>query len=272
MLRTIEKGTWDRPSAAFSADGKFIVTTSQKKTAIVWDAASGKKLHKLEGHTQELTSVVLSRDGKRLLTGSDDHTAILWDLATGKKIRTFGRPRVLAKFVLRDGKFVREEPDKVEKAEEEIAQKPESEPGHGAAVYDVLLSRDGRFTATVAADGTAILWDTASGKKLQTFREDVAGMTKVVLSRRLQRFWTVCGDATIRLWDLATGKERCRLYSFDSGANWLVVTPKGHFDCSKDAWEYVAFRVSGTLKLLDDDAARVADCIVQDYSLKYGNR
>lgn len=54
----------------------------------------------------------------------------------------------------------------------------------------------------------------------------------------------------------ATGKELCRLYSFDAGKDWLVVTPEGSFDGSPGAWRFVAYRVPGTLKLLDDDATR----------------
>ena len=38
--------------------------------------------------------------------------------------------------------------------------------------------------------------------------------------------------------------------------DWLVVTPEGFFDGSSGAWRFVAYRVPGTLKVLDDDAKR----------------
>jgi len=68
--------------------------------------------------------------------------------------------------------------------------------------------------------------------------------------------WTASADGTARLWDPVTGKERCRLYSFHAGKDWLVVTPDGHVDGSEGALGFVTYRVPGTLKLLDDDAIR----------------
>jgi len=50
-------------------------------------------------------------------------------------------------------------------------------------------------------------------------------------------------DGTTRLWDIVTGRELVRLYSFHSGADWLVVTPEGFFDGSEEGRESLAFRV-----------------------------
>ena len=37
-------------SAAFSGDGKRVVTASEDKTARIWDAESGKEIAVLKGH------------------------------------------------------------------------------------------------------------------------------------------------------------------------------------------------------------------------------
>ena len=42
-------------SAAYSPDGKFIVTASYDQTARIWDAATGQELHALSGHTGSVT-------------------------------------------------------------------------------------------------------------------------------------------------------------------------------------------------------------------------
>ena len=47
-------------------------------TTKIWDPATGKEIHTLTGHTQEITTVAVSPDGQSVLTGSRDGTAIVW--------------------------------------------------------------------------------------------------------------------------------------------------------------------------------------------------
>jgi WD40 repeat protein len=74
-------------SAAFSPDGKRIVTASWDKTARVWDAESGKLIGvPLTGHEGGVSSAAFSPDGKRIVTASSDKTARIWVAESGKPI------------------------------------------------------------------------------------------------------------------------------------------------------------------------------------------
>ena len=75
-------------SAAFSPDGRRIVTASKDKTARLWDAATGRALATLEGHENEVVSAAFSPDGTRIVTASGDKTARLWDAASGRALAT----------------------------------------------------------------------------------------------------------------------------------------------------------------------------------------
>ena len=75
-------------SAAYSPDGKRIVTDSYDKTAKVWDANTGKELFTLKGHERQLNSAIYSAGGDRIVTASFDKTAKVWDAKTGQHLIT----------------------------------------------------------------------------------------------------------------------------------------------------------------------------------------
>jgi WD domain, G-beta repeat len=74
-------------SAAFSPDGRRIVTASWDNTARLWDAETGRPIGEpLRGHEDYVFGAAFSADGKRIVTASWDKTARQWDAATGRPI------------------------------------------------------------------------------------------------------------------------------------------------------------------------------------------
>jgi hypothetical protein len=116
---------------AFSPDGTRLASASDDNTVKLWDAASGKGLHTLKGHTNFVWSVAFSPDGTKLASGSWDHAVKLWDSVSGQELRTLT--------------------------------------GHNAEVTNVAFSPDG--TRLASGDGNTVkLWDTANGQELRTLR------------------------------------------------------------------------------------------------------
>ena len=66
-------------SAAFSPDGRRIVTASKDNTARVWDADSGKPIGEPLRHEHGVLHVAFSPDGRRIVTASKDGTARVWE-------------------------------------------------------------------------------------------------------------------------------------------------------------------------------------------------
>ncbi|HEX5754497.1 MAG TPA: hypothetical protein VFZ09_50400, partial [Archangium sp.] len=80
VLRGHESGV---SSAAFSPDGKWVVTASSDGTARVWSADGKGEPVVLRGHESGVSSAAFSPDGKWVVTASEDKTARVWS-ADGK--------------------------------------------------------------------------------------------------------------------------------------------------------------------------------------------
>ncbi|OHT78106.1 hypothetical protein BKG69_15765 [Mycobacteroides chelonae] len=152
-------------------DGKRIISAGYFEPTIkVWDAASGRHLSDLKGHTDGIHSIALSADGARLVSGSHDRTARVWDLHTGEPI---------------GGAL----------------------PGFKNQVNVVAITPDGSRVAGGSKDGTIRIWDVDTsklvGQPLLGHTDQVHGLAFSPDGRRL-----VSGgyDGTIRVWDSGTGQ------------------------------------------------------------------
>ncbi|WP_363331027.1 WD40 repeat domain-containing protein [Desulfonatronospira sp.] len=119
-------------SVALGADDKQLATASNKRTAKIWDAATGNLIFTLS-HADNVKAVVFNTDGKRLATASNDRTAKIWDAATGNLLSTLV---------------------------------------HGGGVNAVAFSADGKRLATTSNDRTAKIWDAATGSLIATFNHN----------------------------------------------------------------------------------------------------
>merc|ERR1719231_690948 len=90
----------------------------------IWDVVTGKVLHTLSGHTDQIDSVAYSPDGAHVASGSDDNTIRIWDAATGKCLHTLS--------------------------------------GHKQMVNSVAYSKDGAHLASGSSDNTIRIWSARS--------------------------------------------------------------------------------------------------------------
>ncbi|MFV2069977.1 MAG: WD40 repeat domain-containing protein, partial [Pirellulales bacterium] len=70
-------------SAAFSPDGRTFAL-SQEDNFLLYDATSGERLHRLQGHQNSANCMAFSPNGRWLATGSSDRTIRIWDVRTGQ--------------------------------------------------------------------------------------------------------------------------------------------------------------------------------------------
>ncbi|PHN07771.1 WD40 repeat domain-containing protein [Flavilitoribacter nigricans] len=77
--------------------------------------------------------------------------------------------------------------------------------GHTDMVNGVAFSPDARWALTGSEDGTAILWEVASGKLLHIFTEHRLGIEAVAFAPDGRTLATGSQDGTAILWDSHTG-------------------------------------------------------------------
>jgi WD40 repeat protein/serine/threonine protein kinase len=91
--------------------------------------------------------------------------------------------------------------------------------GHADKVTSVRYSEDGRFLVTASLDGTARVWDVASGRTLATLSGHRAEVLAAALSPGGRRVVTASQDGSSRVWDVASGSL---LFTLDEGAPAIV--------------------------------------------------
>jgi Tol biopolymer transport system component len=75
-------------AAAYSPDGRYIVTDHSDSNITIWHVETGREQRTLTGHSDGTIAFAFSPDGRRILSGSGDATAKIWDAETGREIRS----------------------------------------------------------------------------------------------------------------------------------------------------------------------------------------
>ena len=79
---------------------------------------------------------------------------------------------------------------------------------HSRGVWTVAFSHNGELLATAGADGTARIWDPATGKQLRSFEGHAREIRGVAFSRDGKSLATASYDGTARVWDVKTGGSK----------------------------------------------------------------
>src|SRR5262249_44324474 len=162
-------------AAIYSPDGGTILTGSVDHTARLWSTPEGKPKGAIMRHPSPGRGAVFSPNGTMIVTSFGNYMAQCWDADTGK-------PLAVPMSHLGLGQGVAPEPP--------------------ARVYlSVAVSPDGTKVLTGGDDGTARVWEAATGKLLIDPLRHPDWIADLAFSPDGQSILTACGDGYARLWD-----------------------------------------------------------------------
>jgi WD40 repeat protein/energy-coupling factor transporter ATP-binding protein EcfA2 len=195
-------------TAAFSPDGRRVVTASDDYSAQVWDAATGYPVTRRLEHHGTVNAAVFSPDGTRVITASDDSTARVWDASTGEPVT----PPLPHKDAVHAAAFSPDGTRVVTASDDNTARVWDAATGkpvtpalrHDDAVHAAAFSHDGTRVVTASSDRTARIWEAATGN-LVTSLEHRGAVRAGVFSPKDSTRVVTASDHTAQVWDAATG-------------------------------------------------------------------
>ncbi|HWR92981.1 MAG TPA: hypothetical protein VN300_11155, partial [Desulfobacterales bacterium] len=182
-------------AAGFSPDGKLILTVADEGEAVLWEAASGRRLHRLAGPYAQMrgASSVLSAgfspDGSRV--GLVDWHPSVHATATGEPL-----------FELE---------------------------GHAGQVRDINYSPDGQWIVTASEDRTARIWRAASGKSAAVLPHEAVVITAAFSPGGRWVVTRTAGDKVIHVWETGSWKRVAAIDVRPGALAGFASSPDGEF-------------------------------------------
>jgi WD40 repeat protein len=156
-------------TVTFGMNDQLVAAASDDHRGYLWRWGSSPTPTVLEGHVAEVNHITLSRDGRRAATAGVDKVGRVW---------TDGGVSVAV-----------------------LA-------GYHDELLDVAFSLDeeGSLVAAASADGTAAIFDVATGRRLLTIRAHSGTVFTAQFAPDGSRFVTASADTTARTWRVAPGR------------------------------------------------------------------
>ncbi|PKR79597.1 hypothetical protein CW751_14360 [Brumimicrobium salinarum] len=215
-LRTwdIKEGTWTSYIeinngapylVRYSPNDLYLLSGDLYKNIDFWEADTQENFRTLIGHTETISGIEFSKDGQYLVSSSWDGKIKLWHTLTGMQVAKFN--------------------DK------------------GAPVYSVNFSPDQKSIIAGHGDRNIKFWNLETGKLEKQLSGHVSAVTDIQFTNDGNLMVSRGMNGEVIVWDY---KQKKQLYTYIpiNQNDWIITTPSGHFDGSKNALHLVNY-VSG---------------------------
>ncbi|MDE0638660.1 MAG: hypothetical protein OXI43_22700 [Candidatus Poribacteria bacterium] len=251
----LNERSWDTTRLVeLSPDRRFLAVSSEdwqnRNFQIeIYDAANGKQLHTLTGHTRWIKSLAFTSDSKTIVSGDEYESIRMWDPETGLLKSTLKWRRGTSTYSMvfsPKGKFLasghrdgirlwhyttgegQQRNYSIGKYQNIIDLKK-----HKDYIYRFAFSPDETMMLSGSKDGTITAWDTATGNEVYTISGHLEGVRAIELSETggtlttLNQPYNPPGVFQQRQWDVNTGKLLSTVFSRGLHGGHMVISPDG---------------------------------------------
>jgi len=192
-------------SAAYSPDGSRLATIGFDGTVIIWDAITGKELFRIAGTSEpnnfvSTKRIVYSPDGK-LLIACDRNQVKIYAPDSGSLTKTLE--------------------------------------GHNAYITSIAISRDGKYIASGALDGSMIFWNINNDYSPLPLAGHADAIENLTFSPDDKWLITDGDDAAMRIWEVPTGNLLQEYTDFSGVVSGATFSPDGKMFAFSDGTTHI---------------------------------
>jgi WD40 repeat protein len=205
--------------AAFSPDGRTLVSGIRDKTAVLLDVATGKPLSSPLEFPGPNRCAVFSPEGDAVLFDGVDHVVRLYDGRLTRPGLAIAHEGILSapSAFSPDGRIIATGGAKGVKLWERSTGALLREFEHECAVTNVAFSSDGATLAVGNEAGALFLWDVRTGQRRHILTGHLDTITTMAFTPNCRTLATGSQDRTIRLWDAVQGEHLITLQGHQGG-------------------------------------------------------
>jgi WD40 repeat protein/predicted ATPase/DNA-binding SARP family transcriptional activator len=189
QLRDCQILASDATIAAFSHDGRIVITGDTDHQVRLWDVAYGRLLHTLSGHAETPWALACSPDGAMLASSGADGVIFLWDMQTGRLLHTLR--------------------------------------AHSSSVPTLAFTPDGQLLSSGDIEGTICVWRVGAPEPLHTLHSHSDEVHVLLFDASGSTLASGSHDRTIGLWDVQRGQLVHRLRAHGEVIRAMAISPDG---------------------------------------------
>jgi WD40 repeat protein len=219
---------------AISPDGQLLASVGRDKLVRIWETSSGREIHALQGHTDDVNDLVFNSDGQLLASASDDKTIRLWDVERGRVVRTFQGHTEYVRCVAfsPDGSLLAsggggwsDKDTSVRLWEVNTGRELAIAPGHTGRVTTLAFSPNGQILASGSNDRSVRLWDAKSLAALRAASNFPDAIKSVAFNETGQKLFVLSNDLVAL--DVNTDQITLDLPGHIDKVNSVAISPTG---------------------------------------------